>query len=62
VRGWLISGDSVLDKHSLIKIGDELVEITPTPDNARLTFLPHDGTEDEFIRLSNQIILARGPG
>ncbi len=59
VRGWLISGDCVLDKHSIVKIGDEFVEITPTPDGARRTFLPHDGTEDEFIRMPNQIILAR---
>jgi type I restriction enzyme S subunit len=59
-RGWLISGDCVLDKHSLVNIGDgELVEITPMPDEARRTFLPHDGTEDEFIRLPNQIVSGR---
>ena len=59
-RGWLVSGDCVLDKHSLVDIGDgELVEITPMPDEARRTFLPHDGTEDEFIRLPNQIVSAR---
>lgn len=37
-RGWLVSGDCVLDKHSLVNIGDgELVEITPMPDEARRT-------------------------
>jgi hypothetical protein len=59
-RGWLISGDCVLDKHSLVNLGDgELVEITPMPDDACRTFLPHDGTEDEFIRLPNQIVSMR---
>lgn len=59
-RGWLISGDCVLDKHSLVNVGDgELVEITPMPDEARRTFLQHDGTEDEFIRLPDQIVLSR---
>jgi hypothetical protein len=55
-RGWLISGDCVLDKHSVVKFGSgELLDITPMPDEARRTFLPHDGTEDEFFRLPNQI-------
>ena len=59
-RGWLISGDCVLDKHSLINVGDnDLVEITPMPDEAHRTFLPHDGTEDEFMRLPNRIVSAR---
>ena len=59
-RGWLISGDGVLDKHSLVNIGDNnLVEITPMPDAAHRTFLRHDGTEDEFIRLPDQIVSAR---
>lgn len=59
-RGWLISGDCVLDKHSLVKFDNgELVDITPMPDAARRTFLVHDGTEDEFIRLPNQIVLSR---
>ena len=59
-RGWLISGDCVLDKHSLVNLGaGELVEITPMPDDARRTFLPHDGTEDEFIKLPNQIVSVR---
>lgn len=61
VRGWLISGDHILDKHSLIKIGEELVEITPMPDDARPTFLLHDGTEDEFNRLPHQLIIALKP-
>ena len=29
------------------------------PDDARRTFLPHDGTEDEFIKLPNQIVSVR---
>ena len=58
-RGWLISGDVVLDKHSVVHIGGELIEVTPMPDDAHRTFLPHDGTEDEFIRMPNQIILTR---
>jgi hypothetical protein len=59
-RGWLISGDCVLDKHSLVNIDDsELVEITPMPDETHRTFLPHDGTEDEFFKLPNQIVSAR---
>lgn len=59
-RGWLISGDCILDKHSLVNTGDsELVEITPMSDEEHRTFLPHDGTEDEFIRLPNQIVSAR---
>jgi hypothetical protein len=58
--GWLTSGDGVLHKHFLVIIGDnELVEITPMPGDAHRTFLPHDGTEDEFIRLPNQIVTAR---
>jgi len=61
VRGWLISGDCVLDKHSVVDIGGgELVDVTPMPeDGARLTFLPHDGNEDEFAAMPNQLILAR---
>jgi hypothetical protein len=59
-RGWLISGNCILNKHSLVNTGDsELVEITPVSDQAHRTFLPHDGTEDEFIMLPNQIVSAR---
>ncbi len=60
VRGWLISGGCVLDKHSVVDIGDgDLVDVTPMPDDARRTFLVHDGTEDEFCAMPNQIILLR---
>jgi type I restriction enzyme S subunit len=60
VRGWLISGNCVLDKHSLVDIGGgELVEVTPMPDEAHRTFLAHDGTEDEFVMLPNQMVFYR---
>jgi type I restriction enzyme S subunit len=60
VRGWLISGNCVLDKHSVVDMGDgELVDVTPMPDSNRRTFLRHDGTEDEFRAMPNQIILSR---
>jgi hypothetical protein len=61
VHGWLISGDCVLDKHSVVDIGGgELIDVTPMPeDGGRLTFLPHDGNEDEFAAMPNQLILAR---
>jgi type I restriction enzyme S subunit len=60
VRGWLITGDGVLDKHSVVDIGaGELVDVTPMPDRLRRTFLRHDGNEDEFAALPNQIILVR---
>jgi hypothetical protein len=59
-RGWLISGGCILGKHSLVNFGDgELVEITPMPNEAHRTFLPHDGTEDEFTMLPNHIPAAR---
>jgi len=60
VTGWLISGDCVLDKHFVVDVGDgQLVDVTPMPDDAKRTFLRHDGTEDEFLAMPGQLILAR---
>jgi hypothetical protein len=59
-RGSLISGEGVLDKHSVVNIGaGEPIEITPMPNDVRRTFLSHGGTEDEFWTLPNQLVIPR---
>jgi hypothetical protein len=56
-RGWIISGTYVLDKHSVVdRREDGLLEITPLPDRLETSFLPHDGTAEEFDALPNQVI------
>lgn len=58
VRGWLVTSSYVLDRHSLVDIGEiDLMDITPMPDEASRLFLPHDGGCDEFETLPNQLII-----
>lgn len=57
VRGWLVAqtcGGYVFDKHSVVGIGAELLDITPRSDRFVLPFLPHEGTSEEFERLPPQ--------
>lgn len=57
VRGWLITSGAVFDKHSIIDRGPAgLLDITPLVDRAYTEFLIHDGTQEEFDTLPNQVI------
>ncbi len=59
VRGWLVTGGAIFDKHSVVDLGaGGLLDITPMSDRAFSEFLPHDGSEREFDTLPNQIIAA----
>lgn len=55
-RGWLVTSDFILDKHSVVDRGAEgLFDITPLDGRQYTTFLIHDGTEEEFAALPNQV-------
>jgi hypothetical protein len=57
VRGWLITSGTVFDKHSVIDRGAAgLMDITPLPDRTFSEFLIHEGTQEEFEGLPNQLI------
>ena len=56
LRGWLASNDSVFDKHSVIDTGNGWVDITPRTARARVRFLVHLGSENEFWAAPNQVI------
>lgn len=56
MRGWLISG-TIFDKHSVVDRGSAgLLDITPLDGRSESHFLPHDGSQEEFEALPNQVI------
>ena len=58
VRGWLITGNSILDKHSVVDRGPAgLLDITPMRDRSVSIFLVHDGSPTDFDALQSQVIL-----
>jgi len=57
VRGWLVTGEFVFDRHSVIDRGPAgLLDITPLPDRTYSDFLIHDGSQEEFNTLPNQVV------
>ncbi len=57
VRGWLVTGGFVFDRHSVIDRGPAgLLDITPLPDRTYSDFLIHDGSQEEFNTLPNQVV------
>jgi hypothetical protein len=57
MRGWLLTGNILFDRHSVVDLGNgQLLDITPQGDRAESFFLPHDGTQSEFDALSNQVV------
>lgn len=58
MRGWLITGTGLLDKHSVVDRGSEgLVDITPISGRSERKFLVDDTDPANFDLLQNQIIL-----
>jgi hypothetical protein len=56
LRGWLVTS-TLFDKHSVADRGaSSLLDITPLDDRSYRYFLPHDGSQDEFDKLPNQVI------
>ena len=56
LRGWLVTS-TLFDKHSVVDRGESaLLDITPLDGRSYSYFLPHDGTEDEFEKLPNQVV------
>jgi len=56
VSGWLVTS-TVFDKHSIVDRGAAgLLDITPLPDRPYSDFLAHDGSQEEFDALPNQVI------
>jgi hypothetical protein len=56
LRGWLVTS-TLFDKHSVVDRGaSALLDITPLDERSYSYFLPHDGTQDEFEKLPNQVI------
>jgi hypothetical protein len=52
LRGWLVTSTlSVVDRGP-----GGLLDITPLGDRSDSYFLPHDGSQDEFEKLPNQVI------
>lgn len=59
VRGWLVTetfGGYLFDKHSVVGIGDDLLDITPRRDQYVRPFLIYQGTLEEFERAPQQMI------
>ena len=59
VRGWLVTetfGGFVFDKHSVLGIGEALLDITPRSDQFVCPFLLYQGTPEEFERPPQQVI------
>jgi hypothetical protein len=49
--------EHLFDKHSVVDRGaGALLDITPLDDRSYSYFLPHDGNQDEFERLPNQVV------
>ena len=48
---------TLFDKHSVVDRGESaLVDIMPLDGPSYSYFLAHDGTEDEFEKLPNQVV------
>ncbi len=48
---------TLFDKHSVVDRGERaLLNITPLDGPSYSYFLPHDGTENEFEKLPNQVV------
>ena len=63
VRGWIISGEYVFDRHSVVdRSRSGLLDITPMRDRDHTQFLRHEESEGEFHGLPNQIPVVPGPG
>ncbi len=60
IRGWLVTDTvhgGIFDKHSVINRGQTgLLDVTPLPDRAYTTFLIHEGSQEEYDSLPNQVI------
>ena len=58
MRGWILSGSTLFDRHSVVDLGaGQLVDITPLGDTRPYSlFLPHDGSQSEFDKLPNQVV------
>ena len=59
VRGWLVTESTdgcIFDKHSVVGIGADLLDITPRSDQFVRRFLPYEGTPEEFELLRSQVI------
>ena len=53
--GWLITS-TLFDKYSVVDRGaSALLDITPLDDRSYSYFLPHDGIQDAFEKLLNQV-------
>jgi hypothetical protein len=55
VRGWLVTetiGGYLFDKHSVVGISDDLLDIIPRRDQYVRPFLIYQGTLEEFERPS----------
>lgn len=50
------TGGYVFDKHSVVRIGDDLLDITPRRDQFVRPFLVFQGTQEEFERARQQLI------
>jgi hypothetical protein len=56
VRGWLVTGEYMFTKHSVVDRGPAgLLDITPLSDRTYSDFLTHDGSQEEFDTLPNQV-------
>lgn len=56
VRGWLVTGEYLFDRHSVVDRGQNcLLDIT-LPDSAHSRFLIHDEIDGEFDTLPNQVV------
>lgn len=55
-RGWLVTGEYMFDKHSVVDLGGQnrLLDIT-LQNGAPSNFLIHNGSEEEFFKLPNQV-------
>jgi len=56
VRGWLVTSEFIFHRHSVVDRGPAgLLDITPLPDRACSYFLVHDGSQEEFDTLPNEV-------
>ena len=56
VRGWLITGNGVFVKHSVVDTGAGLLDVTPRLGANSPTMLDFIAWKDEFDRLPHQVI------
>src|SRR5438309_12111078 len=54
LRGWLVTS-TLFDKHSVVDRGESALDM-PLDGPSYSYFLAHDGTEDEFEKLPNQVV------